>query len=64
MVQSPLQIIPNTFLLLQLIMKTQIMKKWSGKFILNYQRFNQDTFQKYSKIKMLFFSFIQILLLL
>ena len=31
------------------------MKKWSGKFVVNYQTFNQDTFQKYSKIKMLFF---------
>ena len=30
------------------------MKKWSGKFVLNYQTFNHDTFQKYLKI-MLFF---------
>ena len=30
------------------------MKKWSGKFVLNYQTFDHDTFQKYLKIKMLF----------
>ena len=31
------------------------MKKCSGKLVLNYQIFNQDTFQKYLKTKMLFF---------
>ena len=31
------------------------MKKWSGKFLLNYQLFSLDIFQKYLKIKMLFF---------
>ena len=25
-------------------------EKWSGKFVLNYQTFSQDTFQKYLKI--------------
>ena len=53
--QNPLQIIRKTLILLQLIMKIKIMKKWSGKFILNYLIFNQDTFQKYLKIKKLFF---------
>ena len=27
------------------------MKKWSRKFVLNYQILNQDIFQKYLKIK-------------
>ena len=31
------------------------MKKWLGKFVLNCQIYNQDIFQKYLKIKMLFF---------
>ena len=31
------------------------MQKWSRKFVLNYQTFNQDTFQKYLRIKMLYF---------
>ena len=53
--QNPLQIIRKTLILLQLIMKIKIMKKWSGKFILNDLIFNQDTFQKYLKIKKLFF---------
>ena len=31
------------------------MIKWSGKFVLNYHVFNQDTFPNYLKIKMLSF---------
>ena len=34
-------------------MKIQIMKYYSGKFVLKCQIFNQDSFQKYLKIKML-----------
>ena len=45
------------------------MKKWSRKFVLNCQIFNQDTFQKYLKIKILSFHnsnpkiYIQLLIL-
>ena len=32
------------------------MKKWSEKFVLNYEIFNKNTFQKYLKTKILFFA--------